>query len=576
VLIVTKVFLKIIFLNGKRTEFMTEENTTGNESSPSMIYIKPEWDDNGKVYWPGIQNQKKSENAKAVLLQPPVKAIPVIFLPGVMGTNLMGTDEGKENDIWRGDSLGGVFLKWARKDGTERRELLNPDTTKVDIRGDINQTLYSPLSDDGKLFTTRRERGWGEVLSFSYGKFISVLQGALLDDWQQDLVHYGKSTSEKNGVLSQLVGKSLSEEKDTKITGESILTQQELNHFKNFLFPVHVYGYNWLQDNKTSAQGLVAFIDRTISLYKNERGHGMPFPAEQEKVIIVTHSMGGLVARYASQVLGAKDKILGIVHGVIPDLGSPAAYRRMKVGAKQEGMAGAVLGNTAEELMPVLARAPAPLQLLPSAKYLSGTPWLSVEGAGEDGSDVKLPQAGDPFGEIYLNKTLWYRLYESDIIDKDEAVSQSNWIEYNDLIDKNVQPYIESLDNLYHPNTYAFYGNKIDSDGSLMWRKTSITYPKNRHESDRKLPNNYREIPLPFNRSQMYVITSSNTAGDGTVPVESLSAICRNSEIKSVLAIDVDHQGAYDVSSMKDIQVRPALQFTLRAIVKMVQEIPKP
>ncbi|HHK9526726.1 TPA: acetyltransferase [Enterobacter hormaechei] len=554
---------------------MTEENTTGNESSPSMIYIKPEWDDNGKVYWPGIQNQKKSENAKAVLLQPPVKAIPVIFLPGVMGTNLMGTDEGKENDIWRGDSLGGVFLKWARKNGAERRELLNPDTTKVDNRGDINQTLYSPLSDDGKLFTTRRERGWGEVLSFSYGKFISVLQGALLDDWQQDLVHYGKSTSEKNGVLSQLVGKSLSEEKDTEITGESILTQQELNHFKNFLFPVHVYGYNWLQDNKTSAQGLVAFIDRTISLYKNERGHGMPFPAGQEKVIIVTHSMGGLVARYASQVLGAKDKILGIVHGVIPDLGSPAAYRRMKVGAKQEGMAGAVLGNTAEELMPVLARAPAPLQLLPSAKYLSGAPWLSVEGAGEDGSDVKLPQAGDPFGEIYLNKTLWYRLYESDIIDKDEAVSQSNWDAYRELVDGSVRRFISLLGNRgYHPNTYAFYGHKIDSDGSLMWRKTSITYPKNRHESERKLPNNYREIPQPFNRSQMYVITSSNTPGDGTVPVESLSAICRNSDIKSVLAIGVDHQGAYDVSSMKDIQDRPALQFTLRAIVKMVQEIP--
>ncbi|EPM4252427.1 acetyltransferase [Enterobacter hormaechei] len=533
-LIVTKVFLKIIFLNGKRTEFMTEENTTGNESSPSMIYIKPEWDDNGKVYWPGIQNQKKSENAKAVLLQPPVKAIPVIFLPGVMGTNLMGTDEGKENDIWRGDSLGGVFLKWARKDGAERRELLNPDTTKVDNRGDINQTLYSPLSDDGKLFTTRRERGWGEVLSFSYGKFISVLQGALLDDWQQDLVHYGKSTSEKNGVLSQLVGKSLSEEKDTEITGESILTQQELNHFKNFLFPVHVYGYNWLQDNKTSAQGLVAFIDRTISLYKNERGHGMPFPAGQEKVIIVTHSMGGLVARYVSQVLGAKDKILGIVHGVIPDLGSPAAYRRMKVGAKQEGMAGAVLGNTAEELMPILARAPAPLQLLPSAKYLSGASWLSVEGAGEDGSDVKLPQAGDPFGEIYLNKTLWYRLYESDIIDKDEAVSQSNWTDYVRLVDKPVRKFISFMDSRgYHPNTYVFYGHNIASDGTLTWQKTSITYPKNSHDSDRKLPNNYREIPLPFNHSQMYVINSSKTAGDGTVPVESLSAICRNSEIKN-------------------------------------------
>lgn len=397
-----------------------------------------------------------------------------------------------------------------------------------------------------------------------------------MDDWQQSLINYGKSASEKKGVLRQLVGQSLSESKYAEITGECVLIPEELNHFQNFLFPVHVYGYNWLQDYKTSAEGLVAFIDRTINLYKNHWGYGMPFPAGQEKVIIVTHSMGGMVARYASQVCGAKDKILGIVHGVIPDLGSPAAYRRMKVGAKQEGLAGAVLGNTAKELMPVLARASAPLQLLPSAKYLSGSPWLTVEGAGEDGSDVKLPQARDPFSEIYLNKTLWYRLYESDIIEKDEAVSQSNWAKYNDLIDKNVQPFIESLDNLYHPNTYAFYGHTIASDGTLAWRKTSISYPKNMHQSDRKLPNNYREVPQPFNRSQMYVVISSKTPGDGTVPIESLSAICRNSEIKSVLATVVDHQGAYDVSGLKDIEARPALQFTLRAIVKMVKEIPIP
>ena len=60
------------------------------------------------------------------------------------------------------------------------------------------------------------------------------------------------------------------------------------------------------------------------------------------------------------------------------------------------------------------------------------------------------------------------------------------------------------------------------------------------------------------------------------MPVESLSAVCRNSEIKSVLATGVDHQGAYDVSSLEDIQAKPALHFTLRAIVKMVQEIPHP
>ena len=551
-----------------------EENTTGNDSRPSVTCIKPEWDKNGKVCWQGIQNQEKSANAKAILIQPPIKTIPVIFLPGVMGSNLMVSEEGNDKAIWRGDSLGGVFLEWAQKDGIERRDLLNPDTTKVDNRGDINQTIYSPYSDDGKLFPTRRERGWGEILSFSYGKFLSVLQGALTDDWQQALVNYGKSSPGKNGILSQLVGVSLSDNKNSEITGESLLTQEELNHFQNFLFPVHVYGYNWLQDNKTSAQGLLAYITEVINLYKHQHGHGMPFPDGQEKVIIVTHSMGGLVARYASQVLGGKDKILGIILGVIPDLGSPAAYRRMKVGAKQEGIAGAVLGNTAKELMPVLARAPAPLQLLPSAKYLSGTPWLTVEGAGEDGSDVKLPQTGDPFGEIYLNKTLWYRLYESDIIDKDVKISNQNWKEFFGIMKDKVQPFISDMDNKYHPNTYAFYGHKIASDGTLAWRKTSITYPKNMHESDRQLPNNYREIPQPFNRSQMYMVTSSKTPGDGTVPVESLNAICRNSKIKSILAIGVDHQGAYNVSSLKDIHARPALQFTLRAIVKMVQEIP--
>ncbi|EMH4164922.1 acetyltransferase [Pluralibacter gergoviae] len=556
---------------------MVEENTTGRDSGSSVVYIKPEWDSRGKIYWPDIQNQEKSANAKAILLQPPFKTIPVIFLPGIMGTNLMGSGEGGDAPIWRGDSELEVYGQWARKGGNKRRELLNPDTTAVDNRGVIPQTLYSSISDDGKVLPARRERGWGEVLFFSYGEFLSVFQGALLDDWQQSLVNHDKPAPGKKGVLSQLVGKSLSESKYTDIIGESVLTQKELNHFQNFVFPVHVYGYNWLQDNKTSAEGLVKFINETISLYKKCWGHGMPFADGQEKVIIVTHSMGGLVARYASQVLGAKDKILGMVHGVIPDLGSPAAYRRMKVGARQEGMAGAVLGNSAKELMPVLARAPAPLQLLPSSKYLSGAPWLIVEGAGEDGSDVKLPKNRDPFGEIYLDRTLWYSLYEPNIIDKDEVVIQSNWDAYRDLVDDSVRQFISLLDKRgYHPNTYAFYGHKIPSDGKLVWRKTSITYPKNMHESDRRLPNNYREIPLSFNRSQMYVVTSSKTPGDGTVPVESLSAIRRNGEIKSVLATHVDHQGAYNVSNLENIHARPALQFTLRAIVKMVQEIPAP
>lgn len=122
-----------------------------------------------------------------------------------------------------------------------------------------------------------------------------------------------------------------------------------------------------------------------------------------------------LLNRYASQVLGAKDKILGIVHGVMPDTGSPAAYRRMKTGAGKEGIPGMILGDSAEKLMPVLAFAPGPLQLLPSPKYPSN--WLKFEG-GESYPNV------DPFEEIYLRDDVWWRLYEPDILDKDKVTIQ--------------------------------------------------------------------------------------------------------------------------------------------------------
>ncbi|MTH45660.1 esterase/lipase family protein [Intestinirhabdus alba] len=544
---------------------MTEEN------NQTITWHKPEWNEQGKCIWRSIQTRPASERAIAKLLAPPAKVIPVIFLPGVMGSNLMSTQK-SETSVWRGDSEVSVLFDWAGKSGIQRRQLLDPDLTVVDSAGKISKEIFSPVSDDGCLFPPRSKRGWGEVLYFSYGKFLSVFQGALIDDWQKSLDALyqagkaGKTAEPAAGALSQLVEVMLHTEEEN----ESPLTAEELAHFRGFLFPLHVFGYNWLQDNKISAQRLGEYIDEVLDLYRHQHGHGLA----TEKVILVTHSMGGLVARYTSQVLGYQDKILGIVHGVIPDLGSPAAYRRMKVGAGQEGPAGVVMGKSAEELMPVLARAPAPLQLLPSASYYDGRPWLTIKGGEADGSDLKLPKEGDPFGEIYLNKTLWWRLYEADVIDKDRIVIEKNWNAYLDLMGKFVQPFIDDIENAYHPNSYLFYGNSSKTDGNLIWIKTSITWPKNTHESDKKLPNNHREIPLPFNRSTLFKLVSSGSPGDGTVPVESLRAIRRSATLKSALAVNVEHQGAYNVDSLRDIDNRPAVRFTLRAIVKMVQEVP--
>ncbi|MTH46022.1 hypothetical protein [Intestinirhabdus alba] len=85
---------------------------------------------------------------------------------------------------------------------------------------------------------------------------------------------------------------------------------------------------------------------------------------------------------------------------------------------------------------------------------------------------------------------------------------------------------------------------------------------------------NSRYAVLPFNRTTLFKLVSSGTPGDGTVPVESLRAIRRSAVLKSALAVNVEHQGAYNVDSLRDIDNRPAVRFTLRAIVKMVQEVP--
>jgi len=90
--------------------------------------------------------------------------------------------------------------------------------------------------------------------------------------------------------------------------------------------------------------------------------------------------------------MNGRENILGMVHGVMPDLGSPAAYRRMKTG--ERGITGMIIGDSGEKLMPVLAQSPGPLQLLPGVAY--GPGWLKIESSGARLSVAE----DDPYVEI--------------------------------------------------------------------------------------------------------------------------------------------------------------------------------
>jgi len=119
--------------------------------------------------------------------------------------------------------------------------------------------------------------------------------------------------------------------------------------------------------------------------------------------------------------------------------------------------------------------------------------------------------------------------------------------------------FIEELNGKYHPQTWAFYGagSEHPSEESLTWYERPYKLP---------LPT-YRE-----SAGKKFELTSSASPGDGTVPVK--SGRIGWSGLRSLLATNVDHEGAYASNIQKGKETSLTLKFTLRAIVKMVQSVP--
>ncbi|WP_170143065.1 lipase family alpha/beta hydrolase [Enterobacter hormaechei] len=453
---------------------------------------------------------------------------------------------------------------WLVRGAEERKKLLDPTKTVVDPSG----TIETESPEERLLFSSRRDRGWGEVGAMSYGTFLPWLQEALNDNQ----IMLTNKTS-KNGCLTlreRLMDKPLGAE-----TGESPLTTEEVALSYQYLFPVHAVGYNWLQSNMDSAQALADRIEKIIGDYKASG-------RKCEKVILVTHSMGGLVARYYSELLDGEfgqKKILGIVHGVMPDRGAPMAYKRMKAG--EAGITGLVIGGNGAEMTAVLAQAPGPLQLLPGKGY--GMGWFHVEGLKQP-----LPQT-NPYREIYTQRSVWWGLCEERFINTEnkninKVQLEQDWQSYVDIIDGKVRKFIEGLDGFYHEHTYAFYGNdgkNYPSYAELHWKDVS---GKHTPEAYRSLVSEQGEIFYPadkFNQtiryatletpdqgyvSRKYELLPPVDDGDGTVPVR--AAVINSPKLKAQLGVGVDHEGAYKSDNTMD-----ARWFTLRSIIRIAQQV---
>ncbi|WP_298293025.1 hypothetical protein [uncultured Litoreibacter sp.] len=229
--------------------------------------------------------------------------------------------------------------------------------------------------------------------------------------------------------------------------------------------------YNWTGDNADAA----ALLDRTVSRAVQEANtEHTPRGATVLDPIVLTHSMGGLVGRAWAANNGGNGKAHSIIHGAMPTHGSPAAYKRMRAGF--EGLGAVVLGLNAAEVTALLANMPGGLELLPNQFHkdrAGGTKWLEVTGSG--GQKLEELPNGDPYSEIYLNQTDWWKLVDAALVDPEGNNPGRGFGFFTNNLAKAKAFHTNLGDTRFHPNTKMFYsdaGGAFRCWDRVEWRCT--------------------------------------------------------------------------------------------------------
>ncbi|MDR1889812.1 MAG: alpha/beta hydrolase [Zoogloeaceae bacterium] len=236
-----------------------------------------------------------------------------------------------------------------------------------------------------------------------------------------------------------------------------------------------------------------------------------------ENVILVTHSMGGLVARLAAKIdQEGRQRILGVAHGVMPATGAATAYKRTRSGF--EGASAVILGWDGADMMATMAYAAGPLELMPFPNYNANfdpyqtpeaTPrkhWLRA--CHQDGRNNEISYdlgTKDFMGSIYLSdeENVWWRLMKEELINpagKEERAKKikearkngkviaaendqtTDFDKFALLMTKTVQKTQSELSSgevdYYHPVTYAHYAadREQKSFNEVCWRNTEGFY----------------------------------------------------------------------------------------------------
>lgn len=484
------------------------------------------------------------------------EAIPLVFIPGIMGSRLRkagttGTKKAaKKADLpdlrWDPSDL-----KWMAQNYLLSR---NPQHRKEMLVGTEFKPTFLEV-DDSEPFGD----GFNGIMSDYHEKFLTPI----LKHWDWGLLD------------------------------------------KVFVFPVYAIGYNWTASVRDGGQYVAERIGKIIKEARAVTGLC-------EKVIVLTHSMGGIVARSASVLAGAESKILGIVHAVQPGTGAPAGYWRMKGGfeatsetsawhpidkAKEKAKAkggSMTLGGSSAEVTAILANIPGGLQLLPNKLHRTNadaSAWLTVT---EKSSVLLALPVSDPYEEIYRVKAevrppagkgpssnKYWGLVDPDLLDPQDrpntnrgtnndldaasgGVCGDPWLEYLRVL-KMAEKLHDDLRKRIHPSTLCIAGTGHRTADVVELRVESNWVHSDPYGSPGSaigFKGLYRDAS---GKDKMAVMQEPDGEGDGTVAKSSATALNGSPRpAPGDAETPVQHQPAYEDGALAN--------WAIKAVMAMCKE----
>ena len=319
------------------------------------------------------------------------------------------------------------------------------------------------------------------------------------------------------------------------------------HEFASATTPVYAVGYYWRRPIDESATALRA---RILEVMVNE---------DAKRVVVISHSMGGLVSRAMfKQHADTQAIVSGAIHVVQPAVGAVALYRRLFTGMKKDldggGVAGWVLNNalgeTPAEFATLISVLPGPMQLCPSGFYQRGNGWLGLERSGFPRNLPQDQSIFDNYGSASSPPGIYNEGLHHSTATKTglrEVLNQAKefhgWIQTYKLDGK----------------TWAIYSTGLQTDVAIDFRKTAPAMPKKtrqvrtgRYDMDTHSPEYTTETyedPWPYFADGLAVVPIREAEGDGTVPQNSASALFPGEEhaiTKENLADTGKHQFKVD------------------------------